>query len=302
MSFGPVCQQCKEPLQVHCYIPAAAATHKCWQIDVSLIDLAPSAYDMLVASLPLPSSQETRSKPTDKLSDVPSVSKIAWQKSNHGSISKASLSSRAQNKHGTPLPNESFVLLQDSVVRNIPSPTPAFYDKNANKSIPTQENLADQASRALEDDSNPSPLSHHLRSTARLFNLLSSRTEIDHPLCAECTQILLTNLQKQLDETKKERDGYIAFEKEVRKEREREAQGFSKEETEKKIEKLKLEEESVMQHLREAEREQQQLENELRQMVADEAALEQEEAGSVCAFALFDHFAYLNVIKVLANV
>lgn len=191
-------------------------------------------------------------------------------------------SSRAHSKHGLPLPNESFVLLQDSVVRNIPSPTSPSYDKNANKTTLTQDSLADQPSRALEDDGSPSPLSHHLRSTARLFNLLSSRTEIDHPLCAECTQILLTNLQKQLDETKKERDGYIAFEKEVRKEREREAQGFSRVETEKKIEKLRLEEELVMQQLREAEREQQQLENELRQMEADEAALEQEEAESVC--------------------
>ena len=183
-----------------------------------------------------------------------------------------------------PPPNESFVLLQDSVVHNIPSPTPS-YDRNTNKSS-AQDIVADKSGRPLEDDISPSPLSHHLRSTARLFNLLSSRTEIDHPLCAECTQILLTNLQKQLDETKKERDGYIAFEKEVRKEREREAQGFSKVDTEKKIERLKIEEEMVMQQLREAEKEQQQLETDLRQMSADEAALEQEEAEYVYAFVL----------------
>lgn len=283
MSFGPVCQQCKEPLQVCCCcLLLLISLNRSRQIDASLIDLAPSQYDMLVASLPSPPSQGARSKPTDKLSDMSSVSKTAWRRSRRGSTSKPTLplSSRA-HKHGIPLPNESFVLLQDSVVRNIPSPTPAFYDKNANRSASTQESFADQSSRALEDDSNPSPLSHHLRSTARLFNLLSSRTEIDHPLCAECTQILLTNLQKQLDETKKERDGYIAFEKEVRKERDRESQGFSKEDTEKKIEKLKLEEELVMQQLREAEREQQQLDNELRQMAADETSLEQEEAESV---------------------
>jgi len=84
-------------------------------------------------------------------------------------------------------------------------------------------------------------------------------------------------MQRQLDETKKERDGYIAFEKEVKKERERESQGFSKEDTEKKIEKLKVEEELAIKQLMEAEREQEQLEAELRQLDADEAALEQEE-------------------------
>ena len=89
---------------------------------------------------------------------------------------------------------------------------------------------------------NPSPLSHHLRSTLRLFNLLSSRTELDHPLCAECTHILLTSLTRQIEETKKERDGYIAFEKEVKKEREREAAGMGREEAEVRIGKLKEEE------------------------------------------------------------
>ena len=146
-----------------------------------------------------------------------------------------------------------------------------FTKKRVNLNIMTLE----------QDHANPSPLSHHIRSTARLFNFLSTRTEIDHPLCAECTQILLTNLQRQLDETKKERDGYIAFEKEVRKERERESQGPSKEETEKKIEKLKQEEAFAVEQLEEAEREREQLDFELRQLEINEKALEVEEAECV---------------------
>jgi len=134
----------------------------------------------------------------------------------------------------------------------------------------------------LDDDQlNPSPLSHHLRSIGRLFNMLSTRTEIDHPLCSECTQILLSNLQRQLDETKKERDGYIAFEKEIRKEKERETQGPTKEEMEKKIERLKHEEALAIDQLKEAEHEREQLESELRQLELDEKALEQEEAQCV---------------------
>lgn len=132
--------------------------------------------------------------------------------------------------------------------------------------------------KQFELDNNPSPLSHHLRSTARLFSLLSARTEIDHPLCAECTQILLTTLQRQLDETKKERDGYIAFDKEVRKEREKDVQGLTKEEADKKVEKLKTEERLAIEQLKEAERERQQLDEELRLLELDEKAVEVEEA------------------------
>src|ERR1700722_5004077 len=178
MSF--ICQQCKEPLLVGNHLLGCRSTlNHPYQLDASLVDLAPSAYDMTVASLPQP---------------------------------------------------------------------------------------------------NPPPLSNHLRSTLRLFNLLSTRTDVDHPLCAECTQILLTSLQRQLDETKKERDGYVAFEREIRKAKEKEGQGMSKVEAEKKIEKLKGEERVAIEQLKEAERERAQLEAELKALGVEEKALEAEEA------------------------
>ena len=246
----------------------------------------PSAYDMIVATLP-----STPHKPSGRdLTDPPSESKTAWQRSKTSTPSSKpnpSLSPRAVGKQPqrvAPLPNESFVLLQDSIIKHIPSPTSssARLKKGTSKpqsGAPNETSVDQSLSRTVEQDhANPSPLSHHLRSTARLFNLLSTRTEIDHPLCAECTQILLTNLQRQLDETKKERDGYIAFEKEVRKERERESQGLTKEDAEKKIDKLKLEEALVIEQIKEAEREREQLDSELRQLEIDEKGLESEEA------------------------
>ncbi|KAG6866758.1 hypothetical protein C0991_011417 [Blastosporella zonata] len=276
MSFGAIfCQQCKEPLQ----------------LDASLVDLAPSTYDMISATLP-PSQSYSRRQGNGVKATPPSSSspaKFAWQRARNVSTSSDApslLSSRAQGKQpqrggampNSPMPNESFVLLQDSVIRDIPSPipSPVRSKKGSLKSRHTSKSADIQIQ--FEPDHDPSPLSHHLRSTARLFNILSSRTDIDHPLCAECTQILLQNLQRQLDETKRERDGYIAFEKEVRKEREKEGQGPSKEETEKKIEKLKQEERLAIEQLKEAERERQQLDEELRQLELDEKTLEIEEA------------------------
>jgi beclin 1 len=113
------------------------------------------------------------------------------------------------------------------------------------------------------------------------MNLISSRTDVDHPLCAECTHSLLASLGRQLDETKKERDGYIAFEKEVRKEKEREKDGLTPQEAEKKIAKLAQEEKLVIAQLKDAEKEREQLETELKALGLEEKALEEEEAEFV---------------------
>ena len=113
------------------------------------------------------------------------------------------------------------------------------------------------------------------------MNLISSRTDVDHPLCAECTHLLLTSLARQLDETKKERDGYIAFEKEVRKEKERGKDGLTPQEAEKRIAKLAQDEKLAITQLREAEKEREQLEAELKALELEEKALEEEEAEFV---------------------
>jgi len=268
------------------------------------VDLPPSTYDMIVASLPpTPSTHVRHKSETEKLAQLPTSPSVksAWQRSkNASSLSKASsLSSRAQGKQpqrGSPLPNESFVLLQDSIIRNIPSPVPSparSKTGTTTKSRNTASKVVVQPPKQFEPNHpNPSPLSHHLRSTLRLFNLLSSRTDIDHPLCAECTQILLTSLQRQLDETKKERDGYIAFEKEVRREREKEGQGMSKAEADRKIEKLKGEERVAIEQLKQSEREREQLDEELKALESEEQALESEEAELVMTLSLLCSFKF----------
>ncbi|KAF9227349.1 APG6-domain-containing protein [Gyrodon lividus] len=267
-----VCQQCKEPLQ----------------LDASLVDLSPSQYDIIAASLPpAPSARVRYMSEAEQLAHLPSspASKAAWQhgKQKDGAGASPPLSLRAQGKQPQRnyiVPNESFVLLQDSVIRSIPSALPPNASPFASpRSVPIKgAPPSSKPSHTELDQPNPTPISHHLRSTMRLFNLLTTRTDIDHPLCAECTQILLSSLQRQLDETKKERDGYIAFEKEVKKEKERESQDISKDEAERKIEKLKIEERAAIEQLRLAEREREQLDEELGVLELEEKALEEEEA------------------------
>jgi len=220
----------------------------------------------------------------EKLAQLPvsSPAKAAWKSTRQTTLpSHTPLSPRAQGKlpqRSPLLPNESFVFLQDSVIHNIPSHV-SFPSQI--RSSPSVDSGATTPRNDLPPDDvdhvNPSPLSHHLRSTQRLLNLLSSRTDVDHPLCAECTHILLSTLTRQLDEIKKERDGYIAFEKEAKREKEREKEGLTPQEAQRKIARLKEDEQSAIEQLREAGREREQLAEELRSLELEENALEEEE-------------------------
>ncbi|KAH8980239.1 APG6-domain-containing protein [Lactarius akahatsu] len=263
-----ICQQCKQPLQ----------------LDASLVDLAPSAYDMIVSSLPPQLNLQPPPPEEEKLVQLPAPSsaKEAWRSTRQATgRSQPQLSPRAQGKlpqRPSLLPNESFVILQDSVINNIPSHV--SFPSQTPKLSPAESAAASLTKDPPVDDIdhvNPSPLSHHLRSTQRLLNLLSSRTDIDHPLCAECTHILLSNLTRQLEETKKERDGYIAFEKEAKKEKDREKEGLNPQDAERKIARLKEDKRIAIEQLREAEREREQLAEELGSLELEEKTLEEEE-------------------------
>lgn len=268
-----VCQQCKEPLQ----------------LDASLVELSPSQYDMIATSLPPSPSPRVNhisevEQPTPQRPPSTS-SKAAWRHANNPeNVRHTALVHGKQLQRSYPAPNESFVLLQDSVIHNMPSQLPSvgFAEVITNTGHPEHTTKGGATSAALPqpepDYPNPTPISHHLRSTMRLFNLLSSRTDIDHPLCAECTQILLSSLQRKLDETKKERDGYLAFDREVRKEKERECQEMNRDEVEHRIERLKSDEGAILDQLKFVERERDQLDEELRALELEERTLLEEEA------------------------
>lgn len=49
--------------------------------------------------------------------------------------------------------------------------------------------------------------------TASLLSLLTSRTPHDHPLCGDCARALQNQLQSRLEDTQRERDAYISFER-----------------------------------------------------------------------------------------
>lgn len=53
----------------------------------------------------------------------------------------------------------------------------------------------------------------------RLFEILSSRSDIDHPVCVECTDSLVDGLQRKLEASIRERDAYVKYLRQVKTER-----------------------------------------------------------------------------------
>ncbi|KAJ1304408.1 hypothetical protein OPQ81_005556 [Rhizoctonia solani] len=269
-----VCQQCKQPLQ----------------LDPSLTELTPSAVDMVAASLGQQTPRNTPVSPSQKLASLaaPSSSKSAWQKAQNSPGSTRSNTSKHRPA------GESFVLLQDSVVHKIPTDagkpggtqktrqrasTPTSRAPSSSRKPPPATEKPALTPTATSPTKPPAPpvappRSHHLAQTLKLYTLLSNRTDIDHPLCTDCTSVLISTLTKQLDETKRERDGYIAFERDVRNNT---GTGDIKE-MEARIEQLKLEEKLVLDELLDAEREKAQLDRELEELEREEKELEEKEA------------------------
>lgn len=97
-------------------------------------------------------------------------------------------------------PAMSFVMLTESQVVP-PQRTPGDPSSSPSKTKPRRD---------ASDDQKQS-LSYQIESTTRLFEILSSRSDIDHPICTECSDLLLSSLQARLSASVRERDAYISY-------------------------------------------------------------------------------------------
>lgn len=55
------------------------------------------------------------------------------------------------------------------------------------------------------------PLSWEAKRAERLFAILSSHSDVDHPICGECTSLLLSSFNSRLAAATRERDAYVSF-------------------------------------------------------------------------------------------
>ncbi|KAF1810690.1 APG6-domain-containing protein [Eremomyces bilateralis CBS 781.70] len=97
-------------------------------------------------------------------------------------------------------PAMSFVMLSDSQV----APPADVSDMGRSPRGPTRRPVDPAADQAHL-------LSSQMSTTDRLFEILSARSDIDHPICVECTEVLIEGLQQKLATATKERDAYVDF-------------------------------------------------------------------------------------------
>ncbi|KAJ5157819.1 Vacuolar protein sorting-associated protein 30 [Penicillium canariense] len=205
------CQKCRTPLK----------------LDGSLESLNPAAFELLASKLPpdprshmLISNQAFGSGSTGKtLSDhgatsSPRASYPADRREHYDRASSnattpiyrrsipAPRSGGQSHPPGMPRAdsgNMSFVMLTES--QFVPPPV-----ENALPARPKRKSI-----QGPDCHQEGGSFANQIEKSTRLFEIVSSRSDIDHPVCVECTELLVEGLQKRLAGSTKERDAYISF-------------------------------------------------------------------------------------------
>ncbi|CAH0056586.1 unnamed protein product [Clonostachys solani] len=179
------CQQCRQPLR----------------LDGSLEDLNPAAYGLLVSSS---TSQAPSQSPT--ITPSRNDAQAQTRKSFYDQVSQsASQPTFKRNQASGPRDSSmSFIYLTESQVNH-----PGSFQPEP-PSSPTPVPAPQRSSSARNDaESQSKPRGDEMSRINRLFEVISSRSDIDHPICVECTEMLVDGLQKKVEEATKERDLYV---------------------------------------------------------------------------------------------
>jgi beclin 1 len=119
-------------------------------------------------------------------------------------------------------------------------------------------------------------LSAEMERSLRLWDILSSRSDIDHPICSECTDLLLTGLQQRQITANRERQAYSDFLKKAK-------EGVPSEEEQRQareaLASAKQQEQKALEELEALEAEKAAMEEEMAALNREEAELEEEEAA-----------------------
>ncbi|KAG0213320.1 autophagy protein 6 [Mortierella sp. GBA30] len=115
---------------------------------------------------------------------------------------------------------------------------------------------------------------NRLRTTGKLFDLMSAKSDIDHPLCHECADMLLVSLAKQLQDVSRERDCYIDLLRTINSNVASDAEMKALEE---EIEHIQLDENASIQALRDIEKQQRAVRGEIAMLEQESLELDKEE-------------------------
>ncbi|TKX27160.1 putative autophagy protein Apg6 [Elsinoe australis] len=179
------CQKCRTPIRP----------------DDSLDNLNPASFKILVDSAPQLSPEPPQAPKTlaarQRHDHYQDVSKNAGPPQHKRTIPAPHKSPSKVN------PAMSFVMLSDSQINNLPSEEL----KSATGSLAPSPR-PDGPRNGIDP---AEPLSKQMEMNLRLFEILSARSDIDHPVCTECTDLLMHGLQQRQAAVNRERDAYMEF-------------------------------------------------------------------------------------------
>ncbi|KAG5663640.1 hypothetical protein KAF25_006225 [Fusarium avenaceum] len=240
------CQKCRQPLR----------------LDGSLEDLNPAAYDVLVSSTS-PQTLKKSSVPNPPIAQPQEQAR----KSLYDRVSRNTGPPTFKRNHGGHPRDSSmsFVLLSESQMTQ-PTQSP---------DLPTTPTILRRASSSRSNADNPdAPVGNEMDRINRLFEILSARSDIDHPICVECTEMLVEGLQKKLEVASRERDAYVKHLKEAKASKPSEEDMKAQEETLRKAEQDRA---AAMEELKKLESDKTSLDEELVALEEESRQLDKEE-------------------------
>lgn len=224
------CQNCQLPLE----------------IDSSLLDLSLAQRDMLV-NFNSDYSPNNNEIPSDRLQRLNKV------------VSPAEL-----NLQGSVL--DSYVFLQDG--SHDETPTNRTSLDTSGQTTFREEDSGDEPEENQPFVPSERTLSTQVSALANVFNILSSKTNIDYPVCEDCCSILMQRLKSEYDDAIKERDTYKQFLSRIEKQKSLSSSN-SPDVTSEEIDRLKNEREELFQELLQLEQQDEELDKEIDGLEAD---------------------------------
>lgn len=116
-----------------------------------------------------------------------------------------------------PGPAESFVVLSESTL----GAARAQEVTNTSQGDVPENSSSSHTTSPVHPPTNSRSPQHQIERLLKLCSLLpsSNASGMEHPLCAECTDILLELMTNQLQDAKSDRDRYAVFERDLNRER-----------------------------------------------------------------------------------
>lgn len=180
---------------------------------------------------------------------------------------------------------ESFVLLTDSVISKarISSNGGDTMTGNIGNYEAIMRDATSDESRGFDEkdsisgesgDGDRYALSNRFKTSEKIYDIVTSNSDIDQPICSECIDLLLEGLKQQYVEIVRDRDIYAEFLKHVKEDKPSDEQRIA---AEKELAEIITQQDQAMSDLRKAELEREQVEKEIAELEQQSRLLDDEE-------------------------